>query len=311
MRPTFAKLWILVAIALAFGTGVALARALNPRPSATADPSPRYPLLAKRIFLDNPNDTLINFVPLRKALEQKFSTVTAPYSFYFEYLPTGTAIRIGGDQELVGASLLKLPAVMDLYHAGEQGKVKLDEQQTLSADVIDNQYGDLWKKGPGYKLTLRQAAKIALAQSDNTAILTIQKRTKGLLTPDDTTLSAVDADYSLQNNQALINAKSYSSILKCLYFSCYLNPADSQEVLTYLTQSDFNSRIARPVPDNVPVAHKIGVQDTSLSESDCGIIYLPRRQYSLCIMVGLPTDQADQLMADVSSIVYQAVKQHD
>jgi len=308
MRLTIKPIPAFIVIVLIFAGGFAVAKSIPSTPPISSSDAlvAKYPLLAKRIFLDTPNDTLLNFVPLRKQLEQKLSGVTAPYSIYFEYLPTGTTMRIGSDQEFVGASLLKLPVVMDLYRASEEHKINLDSTVTLTQSMINDQFGDLWKRGVGAKLSLRQAAKLALSESDNTAILAIQQGAP-TATPDDTALEVVDADYNVQSDQVLINSKSYTSILKCLYFSCYLNTADSQEILSYLTQSSFSAGIAKPIPDNVPVAHKIGEQYNTLTASDCGIVYVPRRPYALCVMLGLPAADAVGLMADASALVYQAV----
>jgi beta-lactamase class A len=292
-------------LAVGLGSGFAVAKLTTPPSTSNTavTAAARYPLLSPHIFLDSPTDTLMNFVPLRKQIQDKLNTLNAPYSFTFEYIPTGTTIRAGDGQEMVGASLIKLPVVMDLYRLAELGKLDLNEPQTLTPDVLNDQFGTLYQKGAGYKLTLREAAKYALTQSDNTAILVIQKYIRNF-TMDSNALEAVDADYNAGADEVLINSKSYASVLKCLYYACYINRNDSTELLRYLTESDFNAGIAKPVQAPIKVAHKIGVEANKLSQSDCGIIYLPKRTYLLCIMVGLPLDQADPLMADLSGIVY-------
>jgi beta-lactamase class A len=266
-----------------------------------------YPLLSADILADPQNDILINFVPLRNRLQSKFDALSVQKSFYFEYLPDGTSIRVGADQELVAASLIKVPLVMNLYKAAELGRIDLDQQVAVSASEVDNAYGDLWKRGPGFRLTLRQAAQYALAQSDNTATHVIFDHIKGLLRYDEQSLARLDIDQNEQNGQAVINARSYGSVLKGLYFSAYLQKSDSQELLGYLTHSVATNRITKELPPGVPVAHKIGVFNTTWSESDCGIVYAPKRPYLLCVMVGLPEDQANPFIADVSKQVYDFV----
>lgn len=273
---------------------------LNKRVSA-------YPLIAKRALIDNPNDAILNFVPLRKILDQKFKDVSAPHSFSFEYLPTGTTIRESDTNELVGASMLKLPVVMDLYKAAELGKINLDKTVALEPDMLNDQYGTLYQRGAGAKLTLREAAHIALRQSDNTAILLIQHYINGLLTSDQDALASVDADYDTQGKSVLINSKSYASILKCLYFACYNNFASSEEILNNISQTADTSRITAQIPHTVTVAHKFGTNFETLTDGDCGIFYVPKRPYILCIMVGLPAGQAEQFESDISRIVYNAV----
>jgi beta-lactamase class A len=270
-----------------------------------------YPLLSARIFADNPNDILINFVPLRKQLETKFAALPAgtKYSFYFEYLPSGTSIRIGEDNVLVAASLIKVPLVMNLYRAAEMGKINLDQVVTIQESELDNAYGDLWQKGAGTQLTLRQLAQLTLEKSDNTASRVIYDHVKGLLDEEDQSLAQLDVDQSLENGQAVIDAISYTSVLKSLYFSSYVNRDHSQELLGYLAQSVEHNRLTKNLPSNVTVAHKNGVYNQNWSESDCGLVYVPKRPYAICVMVGLPETEADTFIANTSKTIYDYVTQ--
>jgi beta-lactamase class A len=267
----------------------------------------QYPLLSADVVGDNPNDILINFVPLRNTLQDKFKSIDAKQSFYFEYLPDGTSIRVGADQQLTAASLIKVPLVMNLYRAAELGRIALDKPVTVSADELDNAYGDLYKRGPGFTMTLREAAQYALRDSDNTATRVIFNHIKDTLKYDEQSLARLDIDQNIEDGQAVITARSYSSVLKGLYFSAYLSNADSQELLKYLSESTAKNRLSRSIPAGVPVAHKIGVYNANWAESDCGIVYVPKRPYIICVMVGLPEDQADTFIADVSKTVYDFV----
>lgn len=268
-----------------------------------------HPLIARRVFMDNPNHVIMNFVALRKALQAKFDALSVQKSFYFEYLPSGTSIRIGGDNELTAASLIKVPLAMNVYRAAELGKLNLDVPVTITNSELDDAYGTLYERGAGTTLTLRQAAHYALSQSDNTAAHVLFDHVNGLLTSDQQSLSQLDIDQNIQNGQAVIDAKSYTSVLKSLYLSSYLQPNDSEELLDYLTQSSATNRLVAELPKSVPVAHKIGVYNANWSESDCGIVYAPTRPYAICVMVGLPESQANQFIADISKQVYDYVMQ--
>ena len=273
----------------------------------TAALQKKFPLLSADVLADNPNDILINFVPLRKALQAKFDALTVQKSFYFEYLPDGTSIRVGADQQLTAASLIKVPLAMNLYKAAESGYVNLNQTVTVRQDELDNAYGDLYKRGAGFKMTLRQAAQYMLEQSDNTATHVIYDHMQGKLGYDEQSLARLDIDQNIEDGQAVITARSYASVLKGLYFSAYLNHTDSQELLGYLTHSTAGNRITAQLPKSVPVAHKIGVYNANWAESDCGIVYVPKRPYLLCVMVGLPEDQANDFIAGVSKDIYEYV----
>jgi beta-lactamase class A len=269
----------------------------------------QFPLLSKRILSDNPNDILINFVPLRKDLTARFAALNVQKSFYFEYLPDGTSIRVGSDDQLIAASLIKVPLSMNLYRAAELGRISLDKTVVITNSEVDNAYGDLWQKGAGTNITLRQAAQLALTESDNTATHVIFDNIKGLLSADEESMARLDVDQNMEAGQAIINAKSYASVLKSLYFSSYLEKTDSQQLLSYLTKSTATNRLTKNLPASVPVAHKVGVNNANWAESDCGVVYVPKRPYIICVMVGLPEDQADKFIADVSKTVYDFVSQ--
>lgn len=268
-----------------------------------------YPYLSPRIFAEGSNDILIRFFPLRKQIETKFKTLPegTQYSFYFEYLPSGTAIRIGDDNQLVAASLIKVPLVMNLYRAAELEKISLDKVVTLQESELDGGYGDLWQKGAGAKYTLRQLARYALEDSDNTAAHAIYDHTMNVLEEEDQSLAQLDIDQDMENGQAVINAKSYASILKSLYFASFVNRDSSNEILGYLTHSTEHNRLTNLLPSDVTVAHKNGVNDQSWAESDCGIVYATKRPYIICIMIGLPEDKANPFTADISKIIYDYV----
>lgn len=306
MKLSSTYLYIGVAVVCAGIAGFAIGNN-NQKSQATPTDQIQYPLLAKRILIDNPNDAIVKFVPLRKEIERRFQELQVPYSFYFEYLPTGTSIRVGDDVALVGASLLKLPIVMDLYKAAETGKINIDEQVVVEAEMLNDDYGKLYQKGAGYKLSLREAAAITLEESDNTAINVIEKSLYGKLQPEEGSMAAVDADFNTVDNAVVINSKSYASILKCLYFACFNNFNDSQEILSHLTQATSQGRLIDGVPDSIAIAHKFGTSLKNITDSDCGIFYIPNRPYIVCVMIKLPAEDASKFDTELSRIIYDAV----
>lgn len=270
----------------------------------------RYDLLSKRILIENPNDILLDFKPLKIKTQQYIDAHVGVdnISFYFEYLPTGSSIGVNEDKPVIGASLLKLPVVVNVYKLAEEGKINLDETVPLKQEWLNNDYGTLYEKGAGFRLTIREAAKYALEQSDNTAVLLLfDSLSKAEKTTTPQILDFVDANFATNTkDQVLIGAQSYSSILKCLYFACYLNKDDSQEILHNLTLVESKERLPLHIPNNVQIAHKIGTYENS-AQSDCGIFFLEKRNYLLCIMVQGDDPQASKNIADLSKIVYDAV----
>lgn len=287
--------------------------ALPKSSNSQQDSQSQYGLLSKRIFVDNPSDFLVDFGPLRKQIEQYISEQVGGdnVSLYFEYLPSGTSFDAGKEEDFVPASLMKIPKVMDLYKASEAGKVDLDKKMPLKIEWLNSEFGSLYKQGAGYEISLREAAKYTLAESDNTAVNMIESTLVdlGLEKPEDSSMSYIDLDYLVDTQQGniTIDAPTYSSVLKCLYLSCYLKVDDSQEILEYLTQSTFNDRLTAYIPTSTKVAHKIGTFN-ELTQSDCGIVYQQGRNYLLCVMINGPSQKSSEHISVISRMTYRYVE---
>jgi beta-lactamase class A len=270
-----------------------------------------YPLLAKRLFVENPNDTRINFSPLRKELNEYMKENGVNGSIYFEYLPTGTSIRVNPDERYRAASLMKLPVAMELYKVSEKGLLNLDDKIVLKSDWLNDGYGTLYEKGVGYELTLREAANLLLTQSDNTALRAILASTEGKLDVSELALGSLDIEFTLYSDDSIdIGTRSYSSFFKCLYFACYNTKKDSQEILEMLAESIDTDRIVSGVGDKATnVAHKIGVFNTQV-QSDCGIVYIDSKNYALCVMIeGDNSTKTNAIFKAISEKVYNYVTQ--
>ena len=286
----------------------------NNSDSKAALDSKNYLFLSKRLEVENPNDIIVNFSPLRTQAREYLNNTGLEHSFYFEYLPSGTSIRIGENTELAAASLMKIPIVMSLYRAEELGRLKLDEKATIAAGDLSSESGELYKKGAGYQITLQEAADLTLIHSDNTAINVIIDRLNQVIDPKDQALYFLDAEITVQDNSevaVLISSRSYSSFLKCLYLSCYLERKHSQEILSKLTQTPFDDLLVAGVSDkDIVIAHKIGTFSKNV-QSDCGIVYYPKRPYLVCLMIRGDETQARPAFKEISKQIYDYILKVD
>jgi beta-lactamase class A len=272
----------------------------------------KYNLLSKRLFVENQNDIIVNLAPLRSQINDYLSKQGYKYSFYLEYLPSGTSIRAGDSTELVGASLMKLPVIMDIYKAADENKINLDDKIRLNDQTLSSGFGTLYQEGVGREITYREAVKLALTESDNTAARALLLETEKYNSPKDRALNFLDVDFNetemSEQPTILISARSYSSFLQCLYLSCFNSYESSQEILQYMTESDFHTRIEAGVEDkSIKIAHKIGTFSEQ-SSSDCGIVYVPRRPYSFCLMINSTDMKIDDVIAEVSKMTYEYIK---
>lgn len=270
-----------------------------------------FAFLSPRIFVNNPNDIILNFVPLRESLRDYTKTLSG-FGVYFEYLPSGVSIGINEKQSYVLASLLKTPMVMAAYEEIEKGNWKKDDVFTVEQANLDPFFGDLYKKGAGTKLTVEDAIRLTLVDSDNTA-----KNVIFTHLPDkavDDVFDFLDIPKETDGLLPIVTPKNYSSIIRSLYLSSFLEKANSNEILDLLTQSSFNDKLTAKLPKELKVAHKIGVYEKDNPDksifTDCGIVYVPKRPYILCLMERDTEKNAQEHMSTVSKIVYDYVSDY-
>lgn len=276
---------------------------------STAPTSSEYELLADRVFEDIDSQKTVNFSPLRRDLKQYFIDNNISGGLYFEYLPTGTSIRVNGDFRFRAASLMKLPLAMETYRAIELGKLHPKDTVILKEEWLNSDFGNLYLKGAGYAISVEELVSIMLTESDNTASRALLSITEGLLDTDDLVLGYLDIDFvSAEDGSIDVGARSYSSFLKCLYFACYNTEESSNKILSLITESDFNNRLVAGVgSESSAVAHKIGVFNTQV-QSDCGIIYMTGGNYLLCVMLNGDDDETtNSHIANLSKIAYEYI----
>jgi len=318
------KRFILIAIAFSLVINIILIAYVAYKPKNTnsiASLSPQdYPLLSKRIFVENQNDLIINFVELRNKLNsyaktQKLTDEKANdsilFGLYFEYLPSGISIGINEKTPFVAASLLKVPIIMGAYKYIEAGKMQEDTVLTIQEKHLDPSFGELWKKGIGAKISVSDAIKITLQQSDNTSNAVLFDNIPA--TTLDEVTNYLDIPNEVEGNTPVVSAKNYSSILRSLYLSTYLSPEHSNKLLKQLTDTPFTDKIRAGVPNDVIVAHKIGVHESTNSEksifTDCGIVFVPKRPYILCAMMRDTEENTRIHMSELSRIIYEYITQ--
>lgn len=264
----------------------------------------KYPFLSKRILQEDQNDYLINFLSLRRQLHQAIAQFENKFAMYFEYLPSGTSIGVNDKFEFSAASLIKVPIVMAYYHYKERLGIKEDPTVTIEAEQLDDGDGQLWTRGAGAKVNLAEAVKLALIDSDNTAAIVIAR------TVPQQDFAAVyeglDIDLYEEGNEVIITAKHYSSVLKALYFSSVLSKENSNHILELLSTTTPRDKITLGVPDDIKISNKIGILAEALYQ-DCGIVYVPKRPYALCLISKSDERLATERMKTISEIVYKYV----
>lgn len=277
-------------------------------------PAGTYDLINPSVTSNLNKHYIINFTPLKNTLTDIQKKYNQQTYIYFAYLNNNAWIGLNEKDKFTAASTIKVPLAMAVYKAVEEGKIKLSDLYSLDELDLDQNFGDLYKAGPDKSFTVEELLKIMLENSDNTAmraIITALERI-GINDPFSDVYSFMGwelvTDLGATPNYNEINLKTLANMFISLYNAQYVNTANSQAILTFLSNSPFNDKIVAGVPKDIKVAHKIGMYDTNLTYSDCGIVYAPSRNYLLCLgSSGTSEKIASKFMSEISKATYDYV----
>jgi beta-lactamase class A len=215
-------------------------------------------------------------------------------------LETGESYYRNADEVMPTASLIKIAVLIDLYQQAQEGKLKLRDRVTLRAadkvpgsGILTEHFSD------GAEFSLRDAARLMIAFSDNTAtnlvldrvgIKSVNERMKewGF---SETRLNAkvyrgsttsVDPARSRRYGLGSTTAREMIGLLEQLQTSDRLRPFYKQVVLNHLSKNADKDKFKRLLPADVVVLHKDG--STSDTRTDAGLIHTPSGIVAVCVL---------------------------
>lgn len=268
----------------------------------------------------DPSGLEARLVPLAKAHKGKVAIAV-------KHLGTGEGYFLNADDPMPTASLIKLPVLLELYAQSDEGRVQLTERVTLHEEDKVPGSGILTPHfSAGATFTLRDAARLMIAVSDNTAtnlvldkigIRPVNDRMDSWGYPNtklnakvfrgDTT--SIAPERSKKFGLGSTTAREMVALLEDLENCKYVRPAVKLAVLGHLKKCDDKDRFPRFLPDDVVVAHKTG----SLRQvrTDAGLLYLPSGAVALCVLTAgnederwKPDNAGNVLCAQVAKEVY-------
>lgn len=204
------------------------------------------------------------------------------YSVYYADFNSDNFFGINEREIYTGASVNKLAIIAVLYNLANKGEINLDEQITLQKeDIQDYGTGRLRYEKPGGVYSLKTLARLALAESDNTANYLIATRI-GM----ENVQKAIDnwglTQTDMENNKT--SAYDMFLLFKKIYKAEIISPALSKELLGFLKDTDIEDRLPLLLPKGSVVYHKTG--DAIGSIHDLGIIEKNGTKFFLGIMTG-------------------------
>jgi D-alanyl-D-alanine carboxypeptidase (penicillin-binding protein 5/6) len=238
------------------------------------------------------------------------------------HLESGIGFTYRADERMPTASLIKLPVMVAAYAAAHAGQVKFDSRITLAAADLVPGSAVLDKLSPGAEFTLRDAVRMMIAASDNTATNLVLARiglpaTNALL--DRLALpgirlnsfvyrrdTALDPDRSRNFGLGCGTAGDFLKLLAMIHSGDLerrglVAAGDSQAMIDHLLACEDRGMSPRDLPAGYRVAHKTGL--VSGTRTDAGLIIGPAGPIAFCLLTAdnrdrrAPGGPADDLAA--------------
>jgi beta-lactamase class A len=230
---------------------------------------------------------------------------------YFRELHDGGVASENASAKFVPRSLLKVPLVMALLHEVEEGQLSLPPLIKFGGganeDVVQD-YQPREKLVVGQTYAPEELMRYTLEYSENNAALLLSQII-GLDAARETyTQLGIEAPTS---DTYTMSVQTYASFFRILFNASYLSPQHSEQVLAYLTDTDFDHGIVAGVPTTITVSHKFGELETPEGVRqlhDCGIVYAPLNPYVLCVMTqGKDFKKLERFLQEISKLTYARV----
>lgn len=240
---------------------------------------------------------------LKKKLTKAIGEEWKNYSVYVKSLTSDFEMGVNETAIYTGASINKLPIFATLYFLANKGEIDLDKTITIQeVDIQDYGTGSIRYGKPGDTYSVKTLAKLMMQQSDNTAAYILGTSVVGLESIEEYINNWGLEQTSMVDNKT--SNKDMAILMEKIYKEEVASHALALEMLTFLTNTDFEDRIPSKLPPNTTVYHKTG---NGLGVvHDVGIVVGPKTTYFIGILTSDVSDEekTNALMGELSKIVF-------
>lgn len=242
-------------------------------------------------------------------------------------LSTGATFAVRADEVMPTASLIKLPIMVTTYQLAAEGKLDLTTLVELKDAAKIPGSGILTQHfSAGTRLSIRDAVRLMIAYSDNTATNLVidqiglpsttdfmtrwdfpQTRLNSKVFRGDTTISP---ERSKQFGLGSTTANEMIQLLSLIDKHQLISADASKQMYEHLLACEDKSRLARFLPKDTKVALKTG--SVSAARNAAGIIESPSGHIAICVLTSNNKDQrwvddnaAVLLCAEIARLSFQ------
>jgi len=227
-------------------------------------------------------------------------------------LDSGTFAQISANQSIAAASTIKTPILVAFFQDVDAGKIKLDEQLEMSADVKVGQAGDLQYLPTGTKISALETATKMIVISDNTATNMIIKRLGGIAALNQR-FKSWGLNSTVINNQLpdlegtnTISTQDLVTLLAMIDRGKLIEPRSRDRFMDIMRRPITNTLLPQGIGEEARIIHKTG--DIGLAVGDAGIVDMPNgKRYAIGVMVKRPDNdqRANELIRQISRATYE------
>jgi D-alanyl-D-alanine carboxypeptidase (penicillin-binding protein 5/6) len=250
-----------------------------------------------------------------------------------KHLKTGDSYEYKADRPMPTASLIKLPVMITTFEAVDKGDLSLTEMIELKkADQVPGSGILTSHFSPGAKISLRDAVRLMIVYSDNTATNLVLDKLglpptnecmERLGCPDTKINSkvfradtSIAKDRSKQFGLGSTSARDMVKLCEMLHDKKLVNEKACKQMMDNLYACDDKLKVPRLLPPGTKVAHKTG--SVNSSRTDAGIIDTPSGPIAYCILTNKNKDQrwtddneGDRFCAEIGAAIYKYFNKKD
>lgn len=243
-------------------------------------------------------------IELRNELKEYISGFKGEYGIFFIDLNTSIGFGIGGSDEYIAASTIKIPLNLYLYKKIADGTVNPQNTIEYLQEDYEEGTGRIQFEEFGKKYDLRELSMLSIVISDNVAANMLIRflgryNFKNYMREIGGTTVVYEENISCPRDMAIY--------MKRVYEFYGNNKILGKQLMDCLEKTIYNDRIPRLLPSEVRVAHKVGNWPPS-SYSDIGIVFAVR-PYVISIMSKdvASQEEAYKVIAHISRKAYDYV----
>jgi D-alanyl-D-alanine carboxypeptidase (penicillin-binding protein 5/6)/beta-lactamase class A len=252
--------------------------------------------------------------PLARAQEKSLSDRLTPLvrahkgrvAIAVKHLGSGETFILDADEAMSTASLIKFAILLELYQQAAEGKLKLSDMVTLrEADKVRGSGILTYHFSEGASFSLRDAARLMMVYSDNTATNLVLDRTG--IGPVNERMAAwgcpntrvhakvfrrdtsIDLERSKKYGLGSTTARETVQLLEKVHRHEIINADACKAMLEHMKKCEDKDKLKKFLPASVVVAHKTGSVDDV--KTDAGIMYFPGGPVAICVLTNQNEDK--------------------